>query len=493
MTIKLQLSNKRRSAFYSPNIYSIIALAVLLRSLLPVIGYFHAHTTMIFDDADTHTYVTPARELAAHYRFYSDGSPEIIRTPGYPLLLVPGLLLHHLSLITLAIQVTLSSLTVYLVYLTAKLLFIREHVALVAAIFYAVEPLSILYTSQLLTETLFTTLSTLWLYFFLKYLKSYCLSYLAISAIVLAASVYARPIGYFLPMILAAGLATIALIAPHASRCVHIVHAIIFSVITIGLLIPWQLRNKFETGYSGFSGISAVNMYFYLATSVLAVQQQMPFFQEQRQLGYLNNKVYFARHPEQTSWSLAQRLNFMNSEAHRVLLTNKSTYFWIHLVGIVRVLFDSGATNFLIFFGFYKHGGGLLGNLNDGGIVRTVRAISLQHPLLFWSNALLFPFELVYLLGAAITIFSRRIFEPAIITTTLIVVYYLVISGGPAALGRFKHPAMPIISILAGCGLITIGAWLRSSLERHWLLHVKRSAVNGYSKHEMTLSKPAKN
>ena len=45
--------------------------------------------------------------------------------------------------------------------------------------------------------------------------------------------------------------------------------------------------------------------------------------------------------------------------------------------------------------------------------------------------------------------------DPCILTALLIVTYYLLISGGPGASGRFRHPAMPIISILAGYGLFS--------------------------------------
>jgi hypothetical protein len=77
-------------------------------------------------------------------------------------------------------------------------------------------------------------------------------------------------------------------------------------------------------------------------------------------------------------------------------------------------------------------------------------------PLLFWSNVLLIPLELVCLLGACVVLFSRRLMrEPPVVAAVLTIVYYVGISGGPApgSFCRFRLPAMPIICVLAGYGM----------------------------------------
>jgi hypothetical protein len=458
--------DSRSCAIRRLNIGLVVGLALLLRTLLPVLGYIYTHDVTIFHNPDTDTYVAPARELISYQRFFSNGAPEIIRTPGYPLLLTAGLLLHQLELVTILLQIVLSCFTVYTVYLIAQLLFKSESIAITAATLYALEPLSILYTSQLLTETMFTALATVWLYFLLRYLDRHLLRDLMAAGLTLAASIYVRPIGYFLPAVIAGGLAVLALVGSQRHRSRFLSHAAIFLVFSMGLIVPWQLRNRTATGYSGFSGISPVNMYFYLATSVLAVKQHARFFDLQRRLGYMNEGIYLARHPEQKSWTVAQRFEYMNREAKAILLGSPFTYVRIHFAGIVRSVFDSGATSFLIFFKLYKQGGGLFGEMHDRGIVETVVAIIVRNPLVFWSNALFLLIEMLYLSGAAVPLLSRQLMrQPMIIAATLTLVYYLVISGGPEALGRFRHPAMPIISALAGYGLWSVGERVRELKE----------------------------
>src|SRR6266851_1145082 len=444
------------------SVWHVLGLALFLRILLPIAGYFYTRDLTIFIAPDTASYVEPARELIACHRFFSDGAPEIIRTPGYPALLTVGLLLGRLELVTIGLQIALSCFTVYMVYRTSRLLFEREQIGLVAAALYAIEPLSILYTSGLVTETLFATLVMVWVYCFMKYLRHQSPVDLLASSVVLAASVYVRPIGYFMPMLIAAVLAVRVLVTLQQNRRHLVAHISAFVIISLGLSLPWQLRNKLETGYAGFSAISSENMYFYLAASVLAAQRHVPFYEMQDRLGYKDERIYLQQHPEQRNWPPGRRFDYMSREGKRVLLSSPLIYARIHFEGILRAIFDPGSTEFLKFFHLYPRQGGLLGVLVDKGIVKTIRTLLLTRPIVFWSNAVLLPMLLMYLSCACIVLFSKRLmWDPAILAALLIVSYYLAISGGPAALGRFRHPAMPIICVLAAYGLCLVVSRLR--------------------------------
>jgi hypothetical protein len=436
----------------------------------------------MFYTPDTETYVSPARELITHHRFYSFGSktllgvfpqaePEIFRTPGYPLLLIPGLLLNRLELVTISLQIMLGCLTTYMVYRTAQLLFECEKVAIIAATLYAIEPVSIIYTSKLGTETLFAALGMVWLYFLLKYLKGCLLRDLLISGTVLAASVYVRPLGYFLPLIAATGLSAWALVGGQKNKQRLAIHIVLFIIVSMCPILIWQERNLAETGYPGFSGVPTEDLYFYWAAAVLADRQHVPYFEMQRRLGFLDERIYLERHPEQKTWPLAQRLGYMNREGKHILLSDPWTFARMHLKGTVRVIFDPGATELLKLLELYpKEGGaGLMVQLVDSGPLRTIAAAMTQRPLLFWSNVLLIPLELAYLLCASMVLFSRRLMrEPAVVAAVLTIVYYVGITGGPApgAFCRFRLPAMPIICVMAGYGLYSVRSRLHSAGSR---------------------------
>jgi len=446
------------------NLWFVLGLALSLRALLPVLGYCYTRDLTIFYTPDTASYVVPARELIAHNRFFSGGAPEIIRTPGYPLLLAGGLLLGRLELVTITLQILLSCFTVFMVYRTACLLFEREEIAIIAAGLYAIDPLSILFASLLAAETLFTALVMVGVYYLVRYLKRQSPGDLLVSAGALAASVYVRPIGYFLPMIIAPGLASWALITHRQNKLRVLAHACAFVIVSVGLTALWQVRNQVEIGYPGFSAVASDNMYFILAASVLAAHQHVPYYEMRDHLGYQDPRVYFEEHPEQKTWSAAQRVNYMNGAAEHILLDSPLTYARIYFDGLIRATFDPVSTEFLRFFNLYPKQGELLTVDVDKGGIATIEAL-LGSPLLFWSIAVLLPLQLMYLSCAGITLCSRTILDPAIFAVVFILMYYMVIAGGPGDWGRFRHPSMPIICVLAGYGLRLVWGRLRPQFQ----------------------------
>ena len=87
----------------------------------------------------------------------------------------------------------------------------------------------------------------------------------------------------------------------------------------------------------------------------------------------------------------------MGCEAEHILLGSPLTYARIHFEGILRAVFDPGATEFLKVFHLYPRRGGVLGVLVDEGVVKTTKTLLLTSPVTFWSNAVLFPMQLAYL------------------------------------------------------------------------------------------------
>jgi hypothetical protein len=445
------------------NIWSILWLALFLRTLLPILGYFYTRDVTIFYTPDTASYVGPARELIAHHRFFCDGAPEIVRTPGYPLLLTAGLQLGRLEAATIAFQILLSCFTVYMVYRTAYLVFGREPIALIAAALYAIEPLSILFSSLIASETLFGAIVMIGVYYLVRYLRRQSLADLLVSASALAASVYVRPIGFFLPIIVGGGLAAWALIMANQNKLRRIAHASAFVVVSVGLTGLWQVRNKIESDYSGFSAISDVNMYFYLAASVLAAQQHVSFSEMQDRLGYEDQRIYFENHPEQKPWSVARRFDYMSRDAEHILLGSPFTYARIYGQGLLRGAFDPGSTEFLRFFDLYPKQGGLVEVVIGKSTIKTIEVL-LSIPLVVLSVIVLLPPLLIYLSCACVALF-RRPMDPAVLVALLIIGYYLGIAGGPTDWGRFRHPAMPIICVLSGYGLYVMYGRLKPPLD----------------------------
>jgi hypothetical protein len=431
---------------------SVLALALVLRVLLPVLAWVYTGDPKTFLTDDSSSFLRPAQSLLRTGRFALPAGPEIERPPGYPVFLLPGLAAGHVIPVTIALQVLASCLTVYLVYRITLLLFERRRLAVSCALLYAFEPLSIVYAGLLMSETLFTTMTTLFLYILVKYLRTGSTWALLGAAIALAASIYVRPIAYFLPPILACGLVVWGLATRRFRPGRLLAHVALFLIVSMGLTGLWQLRNWREAGYPGFSTVPDLNMYYYLGASVLAAREGVPFSDMQTRMGWP---------PNDEDWTRAERNRYFGREGRRIVLEHPVLYARIHLDGIVRMLLDPAATEYLKYFQLYPQHCGLQGVMVDKGLVRTVVIMARERPLLFWSNLVVAPLLGFYLLFSVVALFSRRfITDPAVLAALGVAAYFLFIAGGPDSIGRFRHPAMPILCIFAGYGLFfAIGKW----------------------------------
>lgn len=439
----------------------VLFLAVAVRLLLPLLAIIITGGNALFHAQDTNSYVRPAVALISEGRFDRNDEPEINRTPGYPILLIPGIALGYVELITIILQITLSALTVYLVYKITLLLFERSDIAILSAFLYALEPLSILYSSKLLSETLFTTLIAIFLYFLVRYWKKGSLALLVASATALAASVYVRPIAYYLP-ILVFVILFIWVLATDRKNSTRLVYLGVFLLTSIGLIGIWQIRNKIETGYPGFSAAAEESLYYWDAASVLAVANGIPIDEMKNQMGFYDEEIYFRKFPNQRGWERSEILRSMGKEGLAIILNNPATYSVLVSNGILRTLLDPGATEYLRMFRLYPEAGGLVDLFIERGLISTIGFLIEEMPLVFWANLLLGPLLVSYLLLAVLGLVrcSRALPMPMVLFSGLIA-YFLVLSAVGIGIHRARHPIMPIICILAGYGLFRIASILK--------------------------------
>ncbi len=137
-----------------PLIYVLIGAALLRWAVVLSAAASHGDLGA-FREPDTGTYLAAAENLAHSGRFANAaGEPDILRTPGYPLVLVPGIWADAPEAWTTGLQILLSAFTVLLVYRIAALLLPKpdgtspgssalRHAPMMAAVLYALEPLSI--------------------------------------------------------------------------------------------------------------------------------------------------------------------------------------------------------------------------------------------------------------------------------------------------------------------------------------------------------------
>lgn len=435
----------------------MLAVACGLRVLTPLVALATARPGPLFHEPDTACYLRAAEQLATTGRFATADGPEIVRTPGYPLLLACGVLAERVNAVTIGLQIVLSCISVWLVY-RLGLLFDGRRAGLAAASLLACEPLSVLYASKLLSETLFTTLVTVSIFFAARYHRKLRWLDLLAAAVAVAAAAYVRPIAYYLPpWLVVVWLVLLSRRAEPRRRLAKQLGA--FLLISMGLMGLWQWRNLRVAGYPGFSAIADVNLYYYQAVPVLAELEGIPPAQlsdYQRELGFHDRAAWLRRHPEARDWPDARRYALLRTEARRVLRAHPLIAIRLHLSGVAHTLFDSGRNAWVNFFRLLPEN-----EPADAGGLRSpserLIAALRNKPLVLAIHAAL-ALTLAIYLGLALAGLARGVGQrnPLTLLLAAVLAYFLILSGGPAGYHRFRLPIEPIICLLAGYGWLAI-------------------------------------
>ena len=164
---KLLFKNSSNWAFW-------LLIAVIVKSLYFIIQLHSTGEIAGFwgtTDFDTEGYTLPFENLIHNGTYFPDW-----RMPGYGVLYLPLYLIFSKATacnILIIIQLILSSLSVYVLALTAKLLFKDNRVFYLTFYIYLISRFSSTYDSYLLTDSLSTSLLIFSTYYFVSYFNGY--------------------------------------------------------------------------------------------------------------------------------------------------------------------------------------------------------------------------------------------------------------------------------------------------------------------------------
>jgi 4-amino-4-deoxy-L-arabinose transferase-like glycosyltransferase len=456
------------AGWWMPRLAGPLITAVVVRLMLLAVTLARNGIRPLINP-DTTSYLEPGRNLLLHGRFVADGVPDLLRTPGYPLFLA-ATSLAGLPAAALA-NVILSVFIVFLVWKLGRAVFDDGRIALGAAWICAFEPIAVVNSAVLISETLFLALFLLSMERLAAFLRGRSLRVLAAAGLLLAAATFVRPVTYYLPVALALGLFLALARVPGLRWKAPAV--LLISVLS--WLAAWQFRNWVETGYAGFSSVSDVNLYFFIAPDVAARVEHRSYVDMRDELGYpdfrklwlLNSgqiylpQPYLARNSEQAGWSQGRRLSFMHSEALRVIRTHYGAYLRSCPTTLFGTLFElgEGSLNLLLNPDAPAH---TLGLREDQDLAGQAIALIRTDPWIAAEKAAFAILMLGLYLFAARGVFlaARGAFRAdmhgaclwLLLGTSL---YFLAVTaamGGPVGSARYRLPIMPAVCILAAAG-----------------------------------------
>jgi hypothetical protein len=428
------------------NIRSLLLLSFLLRALLPLVAHGVGATPDSFHSDDTASYIRGATSLINEGEFNEYGAPNLHRTPGYCLLLIPGIYFGHLEIITIILQIFLGTLSCFLVWKISLLLYKRQDIALAGTLLFAIEPLSIFYCSVLISETLFATIFLIFSYYLIKYFLHNKWSYLIIFSVVLSFSVYVRPISYYLP------LALMFMIAGQAfylktKRTISILQSITCVVVCATLVGAWQVRNFVLTGYSEFCDITAINLYWEYGNAIKAEKKGITY---KRMTVNEFEKEFTTINPNEIS--KIKRLKYMKREGLRIIMDNPIITLKIGLLGLVRTLTDLGTTGYLRLLNENRISlSKIISRSNENGIIKYLNLLK-KVPNVVAAKMFFFLLMISYWVLTVFGVLDKGVDKVGMILLIILALYLVGISMGPYSYSRFRTPIMPYLCIFGGAG-----------------------------------------
>jgi hypothetical protein len=426
---------------------------------------------------DSHQYAS----LAAHLgegrfealRTYHDPSriemftePEIFRTPGYPLFLraaarvapskaaappprpstVAKLTAFPQWRAALTVQVALDVLLVLMTYLLGREL-AGGTVGLVAAALQAISPLAVAASCRLLSDSVFAFLLTASLWAMARHLRTGGWLTLLLSAALLAAGCYVRPVG----LVVAGIFALVLLVRPKRFRRLGV-----FAVVLLASIVPWVVRNARVADYVGFSSFATDSLYHYSAAGLVARNEGITLEQARRKL-----RAEMSRHDVGRTPTPGDRARYRCRRAGTLVAADPRGALVLHLRGC-PAFWLPGATDVLELAGRTRGQRGTLEVLHRQGPAAAARHYFGGDTVAMALAGAMAAVLAVRYLGVLICLlrkFRPRMPAAAWLGGILVVVCFLL--PGPAAHPRFRVPVAPLLSVAAAAGWAGLIAAIR--------------------------------
>lgn len=413
-----------------------ILLAGLAARIIWILISYQTLGMQGFFETDTKSYTTVADNLLAGRGYVSqlpDGSyfPEVSRTPGYPLIIaaaksIAGGGWEWLLLLFQAVG------DAFIAFCLVRLMFRFERYAagIAAGLYYALNPTAFFSVASFMTETVFTFFLFMGVYFAYKAVMD--ANRRNVSSI--AAGLFwgyatlVRPVALY-P--LAAVFVLFLLWIVFGKYLFKKVFAQISLKLNYRIVIPfvifliisggWVVRNGVVSNYWSISAIDYVNLLFYRAAAVEAVQSDSEVDEIVEQ--YIER--YNLERKRDYSAEGLQRGIELKSEAARIIKGNPLTYMRVAFWGAMRLMFGDHETYISFFIG-----------------ERAAPYASLLYSII--------------MLGVWACAFYGVYRQPQLLPEAVLTFFIIGVSAGWESYARFRVPIEPYIALAFGAGITTI-------------------------------------
>lgn len=400
----------RREAVACAVVFAVTLLSHLTYQYLSERDYFYP---------DSFTYLTPALSMLHGLGFTTDDGPETLRTPGYPVFLLPFLAVRAPQGAIVGANHLLDALLAAAVYWLARRNGARPFAAIAGALIIGFDTITIHYANKILTETLSATLVFA---VFVIVTHRRTLSWLVTAGLLCGALVLVRPVA-----ILYFGAVMLWLLWDRVRPMV----VTAFVVSAILLPVGWASRNAAKTGVFTISSIGAINLMSYRAAAALAMEDGGDFKSRlaarQKELDAVVAKRVIAAEGVETEEELssAELSVYFSSVARPILLHHPRGAALMTIRGFFINIIDDDWD--------------ALAEVVDDDLIPEEATRMAVH---VWTGVVW-----IATIAGLVTLWRRDRKQAALIAATIF--YFLFMAAGGESEGRFRVPAVPLMALAA--------------------------------------------
>lgn len=369
-------------------------------------------------------------------------APEIVRMPLYPLLIAGMLFVFHSYWLVAIFQLLIASFLPVLAYRIVQELLGDTRIALVTAGILVIEPIFILNSFLLLTETLGTFFFFASLLYFLRYMRSGTIRLLAASSASFALATLTRPTTAYLPILLIPLLAWLH----QRNFAIRLKNITIFFGTFMLLIAPWIARNQVVLHAAVLTEQDVLQFYTTFMPSVIALEKNEPF--ETAQVNFLSsvavdNLNYNTLSPVRLKALSDERVSFIRARAKGALMAS--------LLSFATFFTQDGYLNFLDKLGFSSgvtfRGSSLLLVIHSPGAAFALMRGLIMSPGILIIIGRLFWLAVLLLFAFGLYRLYRKQHTKAAALATLIVGYFALTACliGFGVSARYRMPVDPLL------------------------------------------------
>lgn len=406
----------------------------------------HLHTLQLARDIhpalpaleeDSSEYVSLTESLMQGQGFAQYGQFETLRTPGYPVFIIPIKTVFGSYFAVTFVQIFITLLSTVVIR-RIGMRFMSKKVGEVAATLFLLNPVTVTLTLLIYSDILFLLLFTTGFYLAVSLEEKGFLKQVLLLSLLFACAIYVRPIGLLAIPIFIAPIVTSHLTPALKAKAIGTLLACLVLAVS-----PWMTRNYLHTGVFSFTSIEASSL-SWTTLRFMANTNRSSLSDATKALEDIIGT------PE-SSWRDMKMSAQIRQGAMGVILTHPFSYAKFHIVSSLTFLFPS-----TIAFAVDTYNASL--NQAPPFAQGAIRLLASGDITAFYENVMHVWWkvtERIWWLGVsiiALLAFWQRRNDP-IAYTFVFVVGYLMLLAGPAAGPRYSLQAWPFLLILfvAGC------------------------------------------